>query len=106
MAKRATEKESIPAAMPRRSFLGATALALAGLSLPAAAARAAGDPRAAAGWLSNAPPTEGPQFEEATFSDLAEAMASGRLTSRSVVEGYIDNINAIDRSGPLLNAVL
>jgi amidase len=83
----------------RRAFLGAGALALAGLALPESVARAA-SPRTRARAL------VATELEEASFGDLAEAMSSGRLTSRAIVEGYLANIAAIDRSGPTLNSIL
>lgn len=45
-------------------------------------------------------------LEEITISDLQERFESGDLTSRQVVQAYIDRIEAVDRSGPSLNAVL
>lgn len=45
-------------------------------------------------------------FEEATISQLQEAMKSGALTSRSIVESYLKRIEEIDRSGPTINAVI
>jgi amidase len=46
------------------------------------------------------------ELAEATFSDLADGMASGRLTSRQIVDAYLARIEAIDRTGPSINAIL
>ncbi|HMF59675.1 MAG TPA: hypothetical protein VK595_04855, partial [Vicinamibacterales bacterium] len=46
------------------------------------------------------------ELDEATVADLQAAMASGRYTSRRLVELYSERIKAIDRSGPTLRAVI
>src|SRR5215212_35426 len=46
------------------------------------------------------------ELEEATVTQLQDAMASGRYTSRRLVELYTQRINAIDRSGPSLRSVI
>src|SRR5215217_6928029 len=46
------------------------------------------------------------ELEEATVTQLQDAMASGRYTSRRLVELYTQRINAIDRSGPALRSVI
>ena len=46
------------------------------------------------------------ELDEATVADLQVAMASGRYTSRRLVELYSERIEAIDRSGPTLRAVI
>ena len=42
---------------------------------------------------------------EATIEDAHSAMEGGRLTCRSLVQGYIDRIEAFDQTGPRLNAI-
>ncbi len=44
--------------------------------------------------------------EEATIASLQEAMASGKVTSRRLVEAYLARIAAVDDRGPTLNAVV
>jgi amidase len=44
-------------------------------------------------------------LEEATITALQEAMQAGRLTARRLAEMYIERIEALDRSGPAINAV-
>lgn len=43
---------------------------------------------------------------EATIDGIREAMAAGEITSRGLVERYLDRIDAYDRRGPELNAVV
>lgn len=49
-----------------------------------------------------------PSFEliETTVEQIHDAMADGRVTSRELVEGYLDRIEAYDRDGPQLNGVV
>ena len=42
----------------------------------------------------------------ATVKELQQAMASGRLTSRDIVQAYIERIALYDKQGPALNSVL
>lgn len=45
-------------------------------------------------------------LDEITLSELREGLLRKRFTARSIVEGYLARIAAIDRAGPLLNSVL
>lgn len=45
-------------------------------------------------------------LEEATIEELQEAMAQGRLTTRQLVEWYIERIHTLDQSGPMLKSVI
>jgi len=45
-------------------------------------------------------------LEEITVTELQERYESGELTTRQVVQAYLDRIEAVDRSGPSLNSVL
>ncbi|HET8655646.1 MAG TPA: amidase [Longimicrobiaceae bacterium] len=45
-------------------------------------------------------------YEEATIPELQDAMRSGRLTSHDLVEAYLARIQALDRAGPKLHAML
>jgi amidase len=45
-------------------------------------------------------------IEEATISDMQDALKSGALTSKALVEGYLERIQTIDKSGPTLNAII
>jgi amidase len=44
--------------------------------------------------------------EEATIRSMHAAMTAGRLTSRQLVQAYLDRIAAYDKQGPKLNAVI
>jgi amidase len=45
-------------------------------------------------------------LEEQTIADLQVAMESGQRTSRQLVEAYIERIQALDASGPMLRSVI
>ncbi|NRA50794.1 MAG: amidase [Phaeodactylibacter sp.] len=45
-------------------------------------------------------------LEETTITELQSAFTEGSLTSESVVQYYLDRIQAIDKEGPGLNSVL
>lgn len=47
-----------------------------------------------------------PEIEEATVDQLHRAFESGELTSRDLVERYLDRIEAYDRNGPELNSIV
>ena len=52
-------------------------------------------------------PTQGTfELDEATITALQEGMRSERYTSRSITELYLGRIDAIDRAGPAINAVI
>ncbi len=46
------------------------------------------------------------ELDEATVASLQDGMASGRYTSRRLVDLYSERIKAIDRSGPSLHSVI
>ena len=45
-------------------------------------------------------------FEESTIAELQEGMARGAWTSRDITAAYLDRIEALDRRGPELRAML
>ena len=45
-------------------------------------------------------------LEEITVSELQERYENGDLTTRQVVQAYLNRIEAIDRNGPELNSIL
>ena len=49
---------------------------------------------------------EGYPLEEATIADLAAAMATGELSSVALTRAYLARIEALDRAGPALRAVI
>ncbi|MBR0773383.1 amidase [Bradyrhizobium diazoefficiens] len=46
-----------------------------------------------------------PNLDNASMSDIAQALASGRLTATALTKGYLVRIEAYDRNGPALNSV-
>jgi amidase len=48
----------------------------------------------------------GGQVEEATIADLQKSMKAGKLTARKLVQMYQERIEALDRSGPRLRAII
>ena len=56
----------------------------------------------ATGAVANAPFA----VDEATIPGIHAAMTAGTLTSRQLVQAYLDRIAAYDRQGPKLNAVI
>ena len=57
--------------------------------------------------LARQPPTP-PQFrvEETSIAQIHDAMKAGRLTCRALVDAYLRRIDAYDRNGPSLNAIV
>src|SRR6187200_1850547 len=45
-------------------------------------------------------------LEEASVARLQQWMREGRYTSRQLTDGYLDRIDALDRRGPALRAVI
>ena len=45
-------------------------------------------------------------LEEATTADLQAGMEAGRISARSIVELYLERIDALDRAGPALGQVI
>jgi Asp-tRNA(Asn)/Glu-tRNA(Gln) amidotransferase A subunit family amidase len=46
------------------------------------------------------------RLEEATIASIHEAMTAGRLTCHALVDGYLRRIEAYDKNGPALNAIV
>jgi amidase len=90
--------------MSRRAFLRAgaatAAAASAGLVAGPAAQAAA---QAGSGSFEDPGPSD---LIEVTIAELQARLSSGQLTSRELVQRYLDRIEAIDRSGPRVNSVL
>ena len=57
---------------------------------------------------SESPPPPFPAFDvmEKSISELAEAMESGEVTSRALVEMYLNRISAYDQRGPALQSMI
>ena len=87
--------------MNTRAFASA-ALAAAAIALlhfdSHAQGRAASPPKAAA--------SQPFRIEETTISRIHAAMKDGRLTCRALVDEYLRRIDAYDKNGPALNAIV
>ena len=46
------------------------------------------------------------KIEEATIGDVHRAMGNGHLTARQLVEAYLKRIDAYDKKGPSINAII
>jgi len=93
-------------ALSRRDFVALTAAGAAGAAVAhgtmPATARAAG---AAAEPAQARPPREDALFEK-SVRDLGAMMARGELSSRALTERYLQRIDAMDKRGPAINAVI
>jgi amidase len=91
----------------RRTFLTQAAVlgaaAAGGVSPDPRPAHALASASAALDSVAPAPPFE---LEEITVAALQAGLASGRFTSRGVVEQYLARIAAMDRAGPSLHAII
>ncbi len=88
--------------LSRRGFLrtGLSAAAVAAV-FPAASA---GNKAAA---LSNAASDiQSGELDEVSISELADGLKSGKYTCRSLVQNYLQRIEAIDRQGPAIRSVI
>lgn len=48
----------------------------------------------------------GTPLELASIAEIQAALSTGRVTSRGLVESYLDRIASYDQAGPALNAVV
>ena len=88
--------------LSRREFVALAATGVAAAGSPAAAAAAPRDGATAAPFQA---PREDALFEK-TAADLSAMMQRGELTSRALVERYLQRIAAMDKQGPAINAVI
>lgn len=91
----------------RRRFIGASAAGSAAAALGVHGCVPADSTDGASG-DGAAPARTSPSFElaEATVADLQAAMESGERTARSIAQLYLERIEAMDRRGPELRAVI
>ena len=94
--------------MQRRNFIRNTSLA--GLSLTALTIAECktdtGNKEKASPAIADAKFTDDFSLNEITIDALQKKMQSGELTSRSITEMYLKRIEAVDKNGPKLNAVI
>jgi amidase len=92
----------------RRAFLRYGALAGTGLALQSAPASAHStlehEPRS--GDSPPLPADQGFELDELTITDLQQKLTSGEETAASLVRKYLARIEALDRQGPSLHALL
>jgi amidase len=90
----------------RRDFLRAGALAAIATTLDISLGESR--PTVPSSFLLTSRPSEQNTFEleETTIGALQEAMRSGRYTSRSITEMYLQRMDAIDKAGPSINSVI
>jgi len=93
--------------MARRTFVNHVAVlgaaTASGVSIPPVARGTEPAPLPSAPANRPAPPFD---LEEITVTELQAGMASGRYTSRNIVEQYLARIAAMDRAGPALHSII
>ncbi len=94
------------AELDRRDFIRVSAAGGAALSALGASCVPASGPEARAS--SNAGDFEIPDFplEEASITDLRDAIDSGEQSCSSITQAYLERIESLNRQGPRLFAVL
>ena len=50
--------------------------------------------------------SDSPQVEELTIAQIHSALKAGRLTCRGLVDAYLRRIDAYDKQGPAINAIV
>jgi len=56
--------------------------------------------------IAQAPAPAAFRVEETTIADIHAAMRAGTLTCRTLVEQYLRRIDAFDKNGPAINALV
>jgi amidase len=100
---RDSDPPGVPRGLSRRGFLGVTGLALLERG-PTPGRKGAAQRHLST--LTVKPSHRESEFEEVSISELQAGMASGRWTSRAIVQGCLSRIEALDRRGPALRHVL
>ncbi|HXM36750.1 MAG TPA: amidase [Pyrinomonadaceae bacterium] len=90
--------------MKRRKFLQTTALAGGAAIVRPRLAAGANDRGTEA--AATVPAPKAFEFDEITIAQLQEGMRSGKFTSLSITEKYLQRIKDIDTSGPAINAII
>ncbi len=94
-----------PILKSRRNFLRAGTVG--GLATALATGRASASSMEALGPAgSESVPVPDFELDEMTVSEMQEGMGSGKFSARSLTEKYLSRIDAIDKAGPLLHAVI
>jgi amidase len=96
-----------PSGPARREFLRTSLLGTAAIATAAARPLAArGASEAAASPVVHSGDVPAFELDEITITDLQEGMKSGKFTARSITEKYLARIDAIDKQGPAINAII
>jgi amidase len=101
---RANHPDRAAGAVDRREFVGRAAAAGAALLVPGAVALASSAPAAAE--RVRQPATWQDALVEKTIAELALEMQRGALTSHALTARYLARIDAMDKRGPAINAVI
>lgn len=92
--------------MKRRSFLTNTSLAVAGLTTTLFATVSCSDKKTETTTAKTDTTEDDFELNEMTVSELQEKMTKGAYTSEQITKLYLDRIEAIDKNGPKLNAII
>ncbi len=94
-----------PDSSSRRSFLRAGVMSGMAVGLaPMDASASSSSAVSSIGW--QAGQVSGFELDEITIGELQHGMEAGRFTARTLAEKYLARIEAIDRNGPTLRAVI
>ena len=85
--------------LSRRGFVGSAAMLVAATTVPLTTLRAGTGAR-------REDVSAPPDVEEKSLDDLRVAMQRGEYTSQAITQRYLDRIEAMDRTGPMLRHVL
>ncbi|QDK77975.1 amidase [Spirosoma sp. KCTC 42546] len=88
--------------MNRRSFVKASSV----LSVSASALAGCSTPKSESPETDSAPFVDEFALNELTINELQQKMQSGEYTAETITQLYLDRIQAIDKKGPRLNAVI
>ncbi|UFH54131.1 amidase [Spirosoma sp. KNUC1025] len=88
--------------MNRRSFVKTSSV----FSVSAATLTACSSPKSESPANDTSPFVDEFALNELTINDLQKKMQSGEYTSEAITQLYLDRIDAIDKKGPRLNAVI
>jgi amidase len=97
----AEQNENDKQTLDRRRFLGYATLGTA-----AAALASAGLANQTVDQTSSPPPPPPFELEEMSLAEMREGLHSGRFTSSSLTGKYLARIDAIDKRGPAINAII
>ena len=92
--------------MKRRSFLTNTSLAVAGLTTTLFVTASCSDKKTETTATKTNTTEDDFELNEMTVYELQDKMGKGAYTSEQITKLYLDRIEAIDKNGPKLNAII